>query len=101
MIAAFPMSTTVVLNARALPKNTTVPLFPMIWIDKDDSRAKLTPFSNNGQGDFEISGMDKTVSNSRQHQPGWVRLSPNCAHAFHARRLVLRIDFPIARTRSC
>ena len=50
-------------------ETTTVPLFRMIWVLKDEYGAKLTPFSNNGQGDFEISGIDNTVSDSRQRRP--------------------------------
>ena len=35
-------------------ETTVVTLFRMIWLAKDESGAKLTPFSNNGQGDFEL-----------------------------------------------
>jgi hypothetical protein len=56
------------------------PLFRMIWLAKDEYGAKLTPFSNNGQGDFEISGVDKAVSNSHQRQPVGLDSAQLCTH---------------------
>lgn len=35
-------------------ETTVVPLFRMIQLAKDEYGAKLTPFSNNGQGDFKL-----------------------------------------------
>jgi hypothetical protein len=57
-------------------ETTVVPLFRMIWLAKDESGAKLTPFSNNGQGDFEITGVDKTVFKFAPTPASWVRLCP-------------------------